>query len=130
MQSGVMGTIAYFPPELVQMPSKPSTIQGDMWALGMSLLEIVLGKHPCLASDDSAQYRKIAAWNPEVPIAIISDNIRRFILQLLNKKAEQRPRSYTEILNIPFIRNLPQEPTNDECIFINNIIQFSHEFGS
>ncbi|CAF1088348.1 unnamed protein product [Rotaria sordida] len=130
VQSSVLGTIAYFSPEIVQMPFKPSTIQGDMWALGISLLEIVIGKHPCLAPDDSDQYLKIATWNPEVPKDIIGNDIREFILHLLNEEVKQRPRSYTEILNMSFIRDLPQEPTSDECIFVNHVIQMSHEFGS
>ncbi|CAF1135774.1 unnamed protein product [Rotaria sordida] len=35
VQTGAMGTIAYFPPEIAQIPPKPSTIQSDMWALGI-----------------------------------------------------------------------------------------------
>ncbi|CAF3646969.1 unnamed protein product [Rotaria sordida] len=122
--------IDYYGAMIDTMPFKPSTIQGDMWALGISLLEIVIGKHPCLAPDDSDQYLKIATWNPEVPKDIIGNDIREFILHLLNEEVKQRPRSYTEILNMSFIRDLPQEPTSDECIFVNHVIQMSHEFGS
>ncbi|CAF3947640.1 unnamed protein product [Rotaria sordida] len=127
VQSGLMGTIAYFSPELVKVPSKPSSIQSDMWALGITLLEIVIGKHPCLASNDSDQYLKIATWNPEVPTMIIFDYMQKFILYLLKKESEQRPGSYIEILNMSFIRDLSEQPTNDECNFVADVMQISYE---
>ncbi|CAF3647791.1 unnamed protein product [Rotaria sordida] len=127
IQSGLMGTIAYFSPELVKVPSKPSSIQSDMWALGITLLEIVIGKHPCLASNDSDQYLKIATWNPEVPTMIIFDYMQKFILYLLKKESEQRPGSYIEILNMSFIRDLSEQPTNDECNFVADVMQISYE---
>ncbi|CAF1214633.1 unnamed protein product [Rotaria sordida] len=127
VQSGLMGTIAYFSPELVKVPSKPSSIQSDMWALGITLLEIVIDKHPCLASNDSDQYLKIATWNPEVPTMIIFDYMQKFILYLLKKESEQRPGSYIEILNMSFIRDLSEQPTNDECNFVADVMQISYE---
>jgi serine/threonine protein kinase len=89
MYSNVLGTIAYFPPEVVSMrlgqvdiSSRPTAIQVDMWALGISLVEIINGKHPCLGLHDFDQYSKIAEWNPEVPAKVVSNQIETFILYL------------------------------------------------
>ncbi|CAF4954048.1 unnamed protein product [Rotaria sp. Silwood1] len=84
VQSSAMGTVAYFAPELVQTSTstKLNTIQRDMWALGISLVEIVIGKHPCLASEDTDQSLEIIAWNPEIPATIISMHMQEFILNL------------------------------------------------
>ncbi|CAF2934460.1 unnamed protein product [Rotaria sp. Silwood2] len=130
VQSGAMGTIAYFSPELVRTPSKPSTIQADMWALGISLVEIVNGKHPCLASDGTDQFHEILAWNPEVLEATISVDMQKLILHLLKEEVEERPCSYADILNMSFIKCLPQRPTNEECNFVNDVIQIIHKPGA
>jgi serine/threonine protein kinase len=74
--STVMGSIAYLPP----IPDK-CAIQGDMWALGISLLEIIKGEHPFA---DGALYGlefRCLAWEPTVPTTI-SPDIQKFMLHL------------------------------------------------
>ncbi|CAF1176446.1 unnamed protein product [Rotaria sordida] len=93
-QSSPIGTIAYFSPELVRDPPAPSTIQGDMWALGISLIETIIGEHPCAVSNYTERLSTLSTWNREILEGMIPDDIREFILQLLAIEAEQRPDSY------------------------------------
>src|SRR5690242_7486485 len=72
---GIIGTDKYIP------PSRQRTIQDDMWALGISLLEIVSGKHPFADFDPREKYVKIFTWKPSVPITI-SDDMQELILHL------------------------------------------------
>jgi serine/threonine protein kinase len=74
--STIVGSTAYLPPKPEQC-----AIQGDMWALGISLLEIINGEHPFA---DDASYGldlKCLTWEPTIP-ATISDDVQEFILQL------------------------------------------------
>ncbi|CAF3757876.1 unnamed protein product [Rotaria sordida] len=126
-QSSPIGTIAYFSPELVRDPPAPSTIQGDMWALGISLIETIIGEHPCAVSNYTERLSTLSTWNREILEGMIPDDIREFILQLLAIEAEQRPDSYAEILEMSFIRDLHNEPTDGRYIFIITIIRIIHE---
>jgi len=71
----ILGTVNYMPLTLSH------TIQDDMWALGISLLEIINGKHPFADWDSYGIYFGILRWIPSVP-ATVSDDIQELILQL------------------------------------------------
>jgi len=74
--STIVGSIAYLPP----IPEQ-CAIQGDMWALGISLLEIIKGEHPFADGTLDGLEIKCLAWEPAVPTTI-SPDIQKFILQL------------------------------------------------
>ncbi|CAF3957917.1 unnamed protein product [Rotaria sp. Silwood2] len=81
-QTDPIGTIAYFPPELVRNPPAPSSIQGDMWALGISVVETILGQHPCPLSNGIERFLILTEWNRDILESIIPDDVRALILQL------------------------------------------------
>ncbi|CAF1338332.1 unnamed protein product [Adineta steineri] len=112
-----VGTAMYLPPK----PEK-CAIQGDMWALGISLIEIIAGKHPFAGYKLDGIAFVILAWEPTFP-ATVSDDARAFILKLLRKEADERPRSYMDIINDPFIRYMVPIPSSDEIDFIQHVIK-------
>ncbi|CAF4296509.1 unnamed protein product, partial [Rotaria magnacalcarata] len=118
-----IGTIAYFPPEVVRNPPAPSSTQSDMWALGISVVETILGQHPCPISNDIDRALLLTKWNRDILEGMIFDDIRKLILQLLKTEPEERPGSYTEILQMSFIQTVRMKPTFEENLFIFNIIQ-------
>lgn len=74
------GTIAYFSRDLVT--SKKPTIQSDMWAFGISLLEVINGAHPCLCENELQQFLKVLTWIPEIPTRQITEHLSVVISQL------------------------------------------------
>jgi serine/threonine protein kinase len=49
------------------------TIRNDMWALGISLFEIVDGKNPFDDGESCGKFIKIKMWKPSIPTTISSD---------------------------------------------------------
>lgn len=96
----VSGTPAYFAPELLQCSN---TIQSDMYALGVTLFELVFGRTPFALQGDTVRERlstHITAtidfpqvWPNQIPREFAS-----VVLRLLAKKPEDRYRSYDELL--------------------------------
>ncbi|CAF1325833.1 unnamed protein product [Adineta steineri] len=113
----VIGTVMYLPPK----PEK-CAVQGDMWALGISLIEIIAGKNPFTAYSFGEVLDKISKWEPVVPTTV-SIVVQAFILQLLKKEADERPRSYKDIINDSFIRHMTSIPSSDEIDFIQHVIK-------
>ncbi|CAF3858786.1 unnamed protein product [Rotaria sp. Silwood1] len=111
------GTESYRPPR----PQFPSSIQDDMWALGISLLEIINGQHPFYNVDPNALPFKLPYWEPKVPTTV-SNEMQQLIQDLLKRNPEDRPRSYDDILHRSVISNMPQIPSNDERDFVRRII--------
>lgn len=77
-----LGTADYLPLELWQYPPAPSSIQSDMWALGISLLEIINGRHPCPYPNSFERNFMLEAWTPKFSSNMIADDIRNLILYL------------------------------------------------
>lgn len=85
----MLGTYAYFPPEIAQvilkqediMP-KAVTIKADMWAFGITLIEIVTGNHPCHRPNFLEQLLEIVNWTPHIDTECISSEIKSIILRL------------------------------------------------
>ena len=71
-----VGTVDYLAPN-----PKPCTIQGDMWALGMSLLEISSNQHPFDGWTSEEKTYNILKWEPTVP-ATVSNEMKELILHL------------------------------------------------
>jgi serine/threonine protein kinase len=72
---GIAGTADYIPPRLGR------AIQDDMWALGISLIEIINGEHPFAKWESHGKFIKILMWNPVVPTTISGD-MQQLILHL------------------------------------------------
>ncbi|CAF1484124.1 unnamed protein product [Adineta steineri] len=118
---GPIGTAMYLPPK----PEK-CAIQGDMWALGISLIEIINGKNPFARYALCELPFRILTWEPRVPTTV-SDDARAFILRFLRKEANERPRSYMDIINDPFICNMTAIPSDDEIDFIQHVIKKTNQ---
>ena len=71
-----VGTQLYMPPDVQQ-----GSIQSDMWAVGITLLEIIGGKHPIAAEPSSQDAFRVQIWEPEFP-ETISPELRKFLVQL------------------------------------------------
>ena len=61
-------------------------IRADMWALGLSLLEIVVGKNPFAQMSSFQTMATIRSWSPTIPASPkISDDMKQLILHLYVK---------------------------------------------
>ncbi len=81
------GTIAYMAPE--QFVTGQSSVQSDLWALGVILYELASGRHP-FARPDGDEFQSIRAiqyFDPP-PIEKIPDELNSVILQ----PAQEDPR--------------------------------------
>ncbi len=72
---GIGGTENYMP------PTSEYTIRDDMWALGISLLEVSNGKNPFEDDESCGKFITIIMWKPSVP-EMISDDMQQLILHL------------------------------------------------
>ncbi len=116
-------------------------IRADMWALGLSLLEIIDGKQPFANMTSFQTMTTIRSWNPTVPTnPKISDDIKLLITYLyvyllfvfnpclllflfrLKKNVDERPRTYLEVLDIPSIRDVNENPSDEEKAFVTDIL--------
>jgi serine/threonine protein kinase len=116
-------------------------IQADMWALGLSLLEIVGGGQPFANMSSFQTMMTIRAWTPTIPTnPKISNDMKQLITYLyvdffsplhsffyylffrLKRNVEERPRTYLEILDIPSIKDINVNPSDDEKAFVSRIL--------
>ncbi|CAF1187257.1 unnamed protein product [Adineta ricciae] len=118
------GTNLYWPPDVQQCST-----QSDMWALGISLLEIILGKHPITTWPPPPAASDINTWKRIVP-ETISDDLKEFLLQLLNKEATLPPPSYEHIISTTFIGRMSPDPSEDEIAFVRQVIETSEQRSS
>ncbi|HZZ41284.1 MAG TPA: protein kinase [Acidobacteriaceae bacterium] len=90
------GTIAYMAPE--QFVTGQSSVQSDLWALGVILYELASGRHP-FARPDGDEFQSIRAiqyFDPP-PIEKIPDELNSVILCLLKKTPAERYGSAAEV---------------------------------
>ncbi|CAF0919823.1 unnamed protein product [Didymodactylos carnosus] len=100
----------------------PYGIQSDMWALGISLLEIASGVHPFERLQQFELITKIATWIPQIPNTI-STEMSEFIFILLKIDLNQRPSSYNEILEMSVVKNVSEQPSTEEINFVTSILE-------
>jgi amino acid transporter len=111
-----------------------------MWALGLSLFEIVVGKQPFEKMSSFQKMREILVWTPTIPLKPeISNDMEVLITSLyvcflfifiyiyilffrLKRNLEERPRTYLEILEMPFIRDISENPSDEEKAFVTHIL--------
>ncbi|MFZ0632093.1 MAG: protein kinase [Acidobacteriaceae bacterium] len=90
------GTIAYMAPE--QFVTGQSSVQSDLWALGVILYELASGRHP-FARPDGDEFQSIRAIQYFDPPSIekIPDELNSIILSLLKKTPAERYSSAAEV---------------------------------
>lgn len=99
--TNVSGTPAYVAPELIK--GSPISIQSDMYALGITLFELVFGRLPFELSGTTVRERIETHLSAEIIFpAMWPKNIPRefanLITQLLEKDPENRFESYDDLL--------------------------------
>jgi serine/threonine protein kinase/Tfp pilus assembly protein PilF len=90
------GTIAYMAPE--QFVTGHSSVQSDLWALGVILYELSSGRHP-FARPDSDEFQSIRAiqFLDPAPVERIPAELSSVILTLLKKTPAERYGSAAEV---------------------------------
>ncbi|CAF4063765.1 unnamed protein product [Adineta steineri] len=117
-----LGSMRYLPPERLGNICSYGT-RSDMWALGMSLLEVSQGYLP-LSSESIMSFMSHMKndWQPDIPTTL-SQQTRDLISILLERDVNQRPRYYNDILSMPSMTTLEQNPSEDERNLIENILK-------
>jgi eukaryotic-like serine/threonine-protein kinase len=90
------GTIGYMAPE--QFVTGRSSVQSDLWALGVILYELVSGRHP-FARPDSDEFQTIRAiqYVDPLPLDEIPPEMNSVILTCLQKTPSERYASAADI---------------------------------
>jgi len=89
------GTIAYMAPE--QFVTGQSSVQSDLWALGVILYELASGRHP-FARPDADEFQSIRAIQYLDPQPLeVSAELNSVILKLLKKTPAERYSSAADV---------------------------------
>jgi serine/threonine protein kinase/Tfp pilus assembly protein PilF len=90
------GTIAYMAPE--QFVTGQSSVQSDLWALGVILYELASGRHPFVRPDlEEFQAIRAIQYQEAAPLDAIPPELSSVILTLLNKNPADRYASAAEV---------------------------------
>ena len=95
-----IGTPYYLSPEICE--DKPYNDKSDVWALGCILYELCTYKHPFNARSQGALILKILNGTQDNIPSFYSDDLKKLVNIILEKKYEKRP-SCLEILKMPFV---------------------------
>ena len=107
-----IGCKLYLPPERLTTAPSAYTYKSDIWALGMTVLELAIGKHPYVKGDTSPSIFEIyglAMGDPPEPPATLSTDLQTFITQCLLKDPLKRP-DYPQLLESPFLELAESDP--------------------
>ncbi|EPZ34684.1 Protein kinase, catalytic domain-containing protein [Rozella allomycis CSF55] len=115
-----IGCQSYMAPERITSGDmKPYKSISDVWSLGVSLLEIGLGRYPFPLSRKDSVFAQITAIvkgdPPTLPTDRFSTECSNFIELCLNKDPEMRP-SYSQLLAHPFLLKHPITKPDMEMI--------------
>jgi uncharacterized RDD family membrane protein YckC len=109
-----LGTPAFSPPE--QLRGDEFTLQGDIYAVGVTLYYLLTGRTPFQADDLVRMLATVlerqpdspAQWRPDLP-----DGLCRAILRCLSKQPSKRFKNYAELRNalLPFSSVAPTPAT-------------------
>ncbi|HSJ65136.1 MAG TPA: protein kinase [Gemmatimonadaceae bacterium] len=94
----VLGTVAYLAPE--QVTGRPVDHRADLWALGVTVYEMLAGRRPFHGPSTAAVLYEIAHGTP-APVAgfapAVPPAIERLVGRLLRKDPDARPQSAAEV---------------------------------
>ncbi|KAI8097689.1 kinase-like domain-containing protein [Halteromyces radiatus] len=96
-----IGCQSYMAPERIKASSK-YTVASDVWSLGVSLLEMALGRYPYKFDNMFDQLKAITDGPLPAFPSSFSKEAQDFLSQCLQKDPFKRP-SYAELLEHPFI---------------------------
>lgn len=109
-----IGCQSYMPPERISLGAASQgeyTVQLDVWSLGLSLVEIAIGRYPYPPAKGIFEQLNYIVNDepPTIPKNMpFSDDMRSFIRLCLSKKPELRP-GYSELLEHPWLVKIRKE---------------------
>lgn len=110
----IQGTRTYIAPEMIRR--SPATTSVDMYSLGITLYEILVGRPPFIMSNPDALLMAHIQSKPEIPSLLnpnITPELDRVILKMLAKKPKERPTNmqelFAEIRSINFFKTDMEE---------------------
>lgn len=102
----IVGSKPYLAPEKIFPKENQigSSSRGDVWSLGITILEFATGKFPYRhwMNDFEILTDIVYGESPELPSGIYSDDFNDYINSSLKKEPEERPR-HTELLQKQFV---------------------------
>ncbi|KAL6948851.1 hypothetical protein ACO0QE_001326 [Hanseniaspora vineae] len=105
-----IGCQSYMAPERIKSFNPDAatyTVQSDIWSLGLSLLEMALGKYPYPPETFDNIFSQLSAivdgQPPRLPVGKFSPEAQDFISRCLDKQPDRRP-SYAMLLEHPWLK--------------------------
>lgn len=95
-RGGIAGTLAYMSPEVL-MGGSP-TQASDLFALGVMLYEILIGKHPFLKETITDTITAILSQDPDWSVLDISLELVMVLQRMLEKSPQDRYQTATEVI--------------------------------
>ncbi|KAI8921839.1 hypothetical protein PhCBS80983_g04721 [Powellomyces hirtus] len=108
-----IGCQSYMAPERITTATASTyTVQSDIWSLGLSLVELALGRYPYGGGKFDSVFAQLSAIvngaPPELPSDKFSQDCRDFVAKCLNKVPTERP-TYAQLLDTPWLRRFETE---------------------
>ncbi|VUG17318.1 PBS2 [Brettanomyces bruxellensis] len=104
-----IGCQSYMAPERIKAPAKGAStysVQSDVWSLGLSILEIAMGRYPYPPETSANIFSQLSAIvegePPELPKKLFSKQGRQFVKRCLRKDPKTRP-TYAQMLDDPWL---------------------------
>ncbi|KND00450.1 STE/STE7 protein kinase [Spizellomyces punctatus DAOM BR117] len=108
-----IGCQSYMAPERITTAEASTyTVQSDIWSLGLSLVELALGRYPYGGGKFDSVFAQLSAIvsgePPELPADKFSQDCRDFVAKCLNKVPTERP-TYGQLLDTPWLQKYETE---------------------
>ncbi|KAK9478709.1 kinase-like domain-containing protein [Lipomyces japonicus] len=111
--SQVVGTPNWMAPEIILLNG--ATIASDIWSVGCTIIELILGKPPYYELEQmQALYRIVHDAHPPLPTGL-SPLLEDFLLKCFEKDSDSRM-SARELLRHPWIQSSKVEEDYDEAV--------------
>ncbi|HEY6830389.1 MAG TPA: serine/threonine-protein kinase, partial [Gemmatimonadaceae bacterium] len=99
VSSGAIGTVAYMAPE--QIRNEPVDARTDLWALGVTLYEMLCGSRPFVGEDASEIARAVVESNPTSLAArgvFLPSEVQDLVSALLAPERDARPQTASALI--------------------------------
>ncbi|KAK1233157.1 MAP kinase kinase Wis1 [Marasmius sp. AFHP31] len=131
-----IGCQSYMAPERIkgesqgQSPSSTTyTVQSDVWSLGLSIIEIAIGRYPYPPESYSNVFAQLTAIvhddPPQLPDELYSDQARGWVSRCLRKQPEDRA-TYGELLDDPWLAQIASDEAGrvDMVQWVSDCLRF------